>query len=63
MDNMILTLSLVVFGQAYTDLLAIDLLDYSDKEKQQALYELKQDVQTMHLALEQRNWLISCTTC
>lgn len=63
MTNKILSLSLSVFGQAYTDLLAIDLLDYTDKEKKQALSELIAESNTMRLNSIQRDWLISNTTC
>lgn len=63
MDRKILSLSLIVFGQSYTDLLAIDLLDYTDKEKKQALSELIAESNTMRLNSIQRNWLTSNTTC
>ena len=63
MDRKILSLSLIVFGQSYTDLLAIDLLDYTDKEKKQALSELTEEANTARLNSVQRDWLTSNTTC
>lgn len=63
MNEMILSLSLIVFGQSYTDLLAIDLLDYTDKEKKQALSELTEEANTKRLNSIQRDWLTSNTTC
>ena len=63
MDSKILSLSLLVFGQSYTDLLAVDLLDYTDKEKKQALSELIAESNTVRLGSEQRTWLTSNTTC
>ena len=63
MEKMILSLSLIVFGKSYTDLLATDLLDYTDKEKKQALSELIAESNTMRLNSIQRDWLTSNTTC
>ena len=63
MNEMILSLSFSVFGQSYTDLLATDLLDYTDKEKKQALSELREESNTMRLNSIQRDWLTSNTTC
>ncbi len=63
MNNKILSLSLSVYGQSYTDLLEIDLLDYTDKEKKQALSELIDESNTMRLNSIQRDWLTSNTTC
>lgn len=63
MTKKITDLAYKLYGKAYSELLAIDLKDYSDKEKKQALSELIAESNTVRLATNQRDWLLSNTTC
>lgn len=63
MTKKITELAYKLYGKAYSELLATDLKDYSDKEKKQALSELIAESNTMRLGSEQLTWLTSNTTC
>lgn len=63
MNEAIYLLAGVVYGKAYAEALKNDLSEYSDKEKREALSSLKEQARERALSLEQRQWLLSNTTC
>jgi len=63
MDNAIYLLAVVVYGKVYADLLLEDLKEYSDKEKREALATLREQAREVSLTIEQKQWLLSNTTC
>ena len=63
MEQSILNLATIVYGSMYSDLLSDDLKYYSDREKKEALYSLKEQAREVSLTCEQRQWLTSNTTC
>ena len=63
MNEAIYLLSIVVYGKTYADLLSEDLKEYSDREKREALSSLKEQARAIALSCEQKQWLLSNTTC
>jgi hypothetical protein len=63
MEQSILDLATIVYGSMYSDLLSDDLKYYSDREKREALATLREQAREVSLTCEQKQWLLSNTTC
>lgn len=63
MIKMIIELASKLYGKAYSELLAIDLKDYSNKEIKEAYNILLADSKLQRIDSTSKHWLLSNTTC
>lgn len=63
MTKKITDLASKLYGKAYTELLVIDLKDYSNKELREAYDTLLSDSKLRRIDNTSKQWLLSNTTC